>query len=62
VEYIILDADQDVRNAANYAFSGRIVHVEVEVEMGPDGPEPKVELLRVLLDQTRSMIPYAYLD
>ncbi|MCP3990322.1 MAG: hypothetical protein GY724_14690 [Actinomycetia bacterium] len=70
MEYIVLDDDQDLAKAADHAFSGRMVHVEVGFEMGPDGPEPKVELLRVLLDQvqrlfavdSRQYLPHPFVD
>jgi hypothetical protein len=53
VERITIDTSNDVDAATDLIFLGHPVHVEVGVEAGPLGPEPKVELLRILLDRVQ---------
>lgn len=53
VERIILDTSDDVDVATDLVFLGHQVHVEVGIEAGSLGPEPKVELLRILLDRVQ---------
>lgn len=53
MEYVVLEDQRDVERATGYAFSGRAVHVEVGFEIGREGLEPKVELLRLLLDRVQ---------
>lgn len=70
MEHVVLDHRRDVEQAADLALSGRAVHVVVGFEMGPDGPEPKVELLRLLLDRVqrrfsverRRYVPHPFVD
>ena len=53
MEFFVLRSDWDVLAAQRCVADGRAVWVEVDFEIGPDGPEPKVELLRLLLDQVQ---------
>lgn len=53
MERIILDTSDDVDSATDLVFLGHRVHVEVGIEAGPLGLEPKVELLRILLDRVQ---------
>ena len=50
MDTLVLDDMWDVDVAVARLAYGETLRVEVGDEQGPNGPEPKVELLRVLLD------------
>lgn len=53
MEFIVLRNDWDVHMAEAFVARGEAVQVSVDYDFGPDGLEPKVELLRLLLDQVQ---------
>lgn len=53
MKWIVLHAAQHVREATEIVEGGEAIWVSVGFEEGPDGPEPMVEVLRLLLDQVQ---------
>lgn len=70
MEHLVLHEERDVEQALRLAVSGLVVHVEVGFDRGPEGWEPKVELLRLLLDRVqrrfaidhRRYVPHPYVE
>ena len=53
VDVIVLRSEWDIEVASTFVEHGQPVRVEVDFEQGPDGPEPKIELLHILLDRVQ---------